>query len=50
MIKLYFQDRPKELGVSCFDICALMAQLSAVQLSDANSSCGACAAECPLAS
>ena len=32
MVKLYFRDCPKELGVSYFDICARMAQLSRYQM------------------
>lgn len=39
-VKLYLQDCPKEISTSCSDIHAPMAQLSAVQLSDANSSWG----------
>lgn len=47
-VKLYLQDCPQEISISCFDIHALMAQLHSVQLSDANSSCRACAAKCSI--
>lgn len=50
-VKLFLQDCPKEISVSCFNIHALMAQLGSAQLSDANSRWGLrCQVSCLLLS